>query len=666
MDTLQDVFRGSSAKEIDYIQYAVYLPKKDDESDMTASLKDALDMINSHVQPIINGYLWQKDKFHLSIAYDQDQDPSYPFLFGASRFGDCVNDEWFIVYILKIVSSLVPDSVISLVDNDGDVLLIEAALDIPAWLDPSNSQNRVYLYNGQVHIIPLPTSPADLLQATSGPLMRQKAIELIRSNSKSTLASAAIQQAIMDRISNYPSAALKEIHRAGCILPNQAAFVLLSEPQLITSAIEAFYLRDPISMKACATMKTFSPQSGLTETVLQFTKTTYAQTVSQKFYAPKPFRLPSVKEKKQFKFAELGMKVACGLEMLYHNSSRTSASDYAGDDSIDTYDFDNDSKYTAYVAHLEKLGYFRSERKGSQLYGLLERQSKEQYLEYKRNEQDQVGKKYVSLDDLDVEDEESTFDGSSHVLSMPGQSVKQRMDSLLAAYSQEALNKLLSVNAHVEDSDAWMNVDPQQLEELLMKRMGHMNQSMMADLQKDFGNGGEKSMDESMDLEAIMSNLEHFVENSKSGIDGVEFPSDTRMEDGEDEDDDDDYSDDDEDDGAIQFDMDKFMSILRGVPPATDRQEEEERDLSHVMDEMDQEIYSHNKISGSFAKLTTAESNENEDDVEEDEEAPVDVQLNLVKNVLESFKSQQGLPGPVGNMLSQFGFVLPGDNEQDE
>lgn len=581
-------------------------------------------------------------------------DPFYPFLFGATRFGDCVNDEWFIVYILKTLSILIPESVISLIDNDGDVLLIEAALDIPAWLDPSNSQNRVYLYQGQVHIIPLPTSPADILQATSGSLMRQKAIELIRSG-KNTLASSAIQNSIMDRIKDYPSAALKEIHRAGCILPNQAAFVLLSEPQLITMAIEAFYLRDPISMKACATMKTFSPQSGLTETVIQFTKTTYAQTVSQKFYAPKPFRLPSVKEKVQFKFSELGMKVACGLEMLYHSISAAAADQLDGiNDTIETYDFDNDKKYTAYVAHLTKLGYFRSERKGSQLYGLLEKQSKEQYLEYKKEEQNQVGKKYISLDDLDVEDED-TFEGGCNILST-SQNVKQRIDSLISQYSEEALNKLLSVNDHVEDSDDWMNVDPQQLEELLMKRMGHMNQSMMADLQKDFsGTTSRKhNVDESMDLESIMSNLENFVENSKSGIDGVEFPNDVE----EDEDQDSD-SDDYEDEGAIQFDMEKFMNILRGTSA------DEKDDLSNVMEEMDQEIYSHDKISGSFAKLST-ESHENEDEVEEDEEAPVDVQLNLVKNVLESFKSQQGLPGPVGNILSQFGFVLPGDNEQDE
>lgn len=73
MDTLQDVFRGSSTKEIDYIQYAVYLPRKDEEADMLSYLKDTLDMISSHIQPIIDGYLWQKDKFHLSIAHDQDQ-----------------------------------------------------------------------------------------------------------------------------------------------------------------------------------------------------------------------------------------------------------------------------------------------------------------------------------------------------------------------------------------------------------------------------------------------------------------------------------------------------------------------------------------------------------------------------------------------------------------
>jgi hypothetical protein len=433
-------------------------------------------------------------------------DPSYPFLFGASRFGDCVNDEWFIVHLLKTISQKIPEAVISLVDNDGDVLLIEAALDLPSWLDPSNSQNRVHLHQGQVHIIPLPTSPADILRTpSSGHLARQQAIDHIRRSPNTTQASPAIQRAIDERLQTFPD---HEIHHARCILPNAAAFVLLKEPQLITMAVEAFYLRDPISMKACASMHTFSPRQGLTDTVIAMTKTTYAQTVSQKFYAPKPFRLPSVNEKNKFRYAELGMKIACGLEMLYHSAAAT---DFQVDTDME-YAFDKDPKYATYLSHLTKLGYFRKERKGSKLYQLLEKQSKEQYLQHKKESAET--KRYVSLDDLDVDDEE-TFQGNSNVLTGQG-SIRQIIDSILQQYSEEVLQPL--IQSRQEDSDDWMNVDPQQLEELLMKRMGTMKDTMMADLQKDF------DAEQGMDLEAIMSNLENFVENSKSGVEGVEFP----------------------------------------------------------------------------------------------------------------------------------------------
>jgi hypothetical protein len=73
MDTLQDVFRGSSSKEIDYIQYSVYLPPKENDQATISYLQDTLDMINSYIQPLVQDHLWQKDKFHLSIVFDRDQ-----------------------------------------------------------------------------------------------------------------------------------------------------------------------------------------------------------------------------------------------------------------------------------------------------------------------------------------------------------------------------------------------------------------------------------------------------------------------------------------------------------------------------------------------------------------------------------------------------------------
>ena len=45
----------------------------------------------------------------------------------------------------------------------------------------------------------------------------------------------------------------------------------------------------------------------------------------------------------------------------------------------------------------------------------------------------------------------------------------------------------------------------------------------------------------------------------------------------------------------------------------------------------------------------------------DDEFTPVDVDVNLVKSFLDSFASQQGLPGPASNLLGLMGVQLPQD-----
>jgi len=43
---------------------------------------------------------------------------------------------------------------------------------------------------------------------------------------------------------------------------------------------------------------------------------------------------------------------------------------------------------------------------------------------------------------------------------------------------------------------------------------------------------------------------------------------------------------------------------------------------------------------------------------------PLDLDVNLISNMLESYSAQQGLPGPVSNMCGDLGLVLP-DNESE-
>lgn len=66
-----------------------------------------------------------------------------PHLGGCTEFGDYVEDEWFIVYLLQQITKTFPELAAKVGDNDGEFLLIEAADYLPKWLNPDSSENRV-------------------------------------------------------------------------------------------------------------------------------------------------------------------------------------------------------------------------------------------------------------------------------------------------------------------------------------------------------------------------------------------------------------------------------------------------------------------------------------------------------------------------------------------
>jgi hypothetical protein len=65
------------------------------------------------------------------------------YLHSLTNYGDSVEDEWLIVYILKELSNRFPELWIKVVDTDGEFLLIEAANALPRWLNPEIADNRV-------------------------------------------------------------------------------------------------------------------------------------------------------------------------------------------------------------------------------------------------------------------------------------------------------------------------------------------------------------------------------------------------------------------------------------------------------------------------------------------------------------------------------------------
>ncbi len=85
-------------------------------------------------------YMWQVTKHYLLLHTIGDV-PAH--LGGVTQFGDNVEDEWFIVYLLKHITRTFSDVAAVVYDTDGQFLLIEAAEHLPKWLDPDSSENRV-------------------------------------------------------------------------------------------------------------------------------------------------------------------------------------------------------------------------------------------------------------------------------------------------------------------------------------------------------------------------------------------------------------------------------------------------------------------------------------------------------------------------------------------
>ncbi|CAJ0869100.1 6251_t:CDS:10 [Entrophospora sp. SA101] len=404
----------------DFVYYSIYFPfaNSEDKNQAIIFLKETSALIISELHQFLNVYIWQKDAFNLRI----------------------VNKE----------SVKFPDAVISVADNDGEFLLIESAQYLPSWLNPDNSENRVFIYQNNLHIIPLhQTSAADSLHIPTGELALVKAIQIIRNDSINTEANDKIQQSAFNRIFEYPEKIKQNFHHTKCHIPRKIAHLLYYNPQLVAPAVEAFYTRD----LACQKMENFPPRSSMT-VIVKFTKTLYAQLINQRFHPPKIFIQPPINSEK-YKAFDLGMKLACGFEILFRNKNL-----FLKDKglNVEKYSFNSDPEWIFFHDKLSKYGYFHNELPGSKLYTQLENVAKEQFLKNKveindldddhignellpLEQMDEILKKPLTSDDLllknnNTEDDDSCLESIKNNRNYPDQLSSQSKSELVNSYNE--------------------------------------------------------------------------------------------------------------------------------------------------------------------------------------------------------------------------------------
>ncbi|KAK1930764.1 Protein ecdysoneless [Phytophthora citrophthora] len=272
------------------------------------------------------GFLWHRHRFHLQA---RTTDTGRYILSGWTSVGDAIMDEWVVAKLVFDITKEFPGVVGRIVDSDGEFLLIESAEALPDWVTPEDSDRRVFVLNGKLHIAP---PPAANQRGKEGALYDEDALLQVLDLAVKTEANAAVQRLIQHKLDEVPTYVRDNHHRVRCLLPEKAARVLAGNRDLVGPVVEAFYYREPKQAGLiCGNMtKLMPPGDAVVEQSVVFSRAMYAQFKQQEFFPPKVFfrtderyrvlekpRKGEENTHPDAHAADIGVKLTCGLELLY-------------------------------------------------------------------------------------------------------------------------------------------------------------------------------------------------------------------------------------------------------------------------------------------------------------------------------------------------------------
>lgn len=282
--------------------------------------------------------------------------------------------------------------------------------------------------------------------------------------------------------------------------------------------------------------------------------------------------------------------------------------------SIAEYNFSIDQGWEKYQKRLEKLGYYRQELKDSALYQVLEKQAKEQYLADKLNDNGYMNTKN------------------------PVQVIKDVLK--LSLVSKDDLPQGPS------DSDEWLTIDQKAEQDLASKFAS-------ADLQDSDSDLDNIEEEELKNMSQWVDGFNDFIK-VKSSVSGALFPGET--DDGEDGDFD-----------ATQF----FKTIINSVgirksdvKDLSDKIDilfDSDSDLSDAVEEIEETGFDDDSfdeyVQSMDQELKNSKVGSSLPAGPESDDIKID--KNLIENLLDSFSAQDGLPGPVSNIMLSLNTPLP-------
>ncbi|KAI4668727.1 uncharacterized protein J4E78_002555 [Alternaria triticimaculans] len=577
--------------------------------------------LNALEKKFLKEYIWQRDSLKLDLVREEHR----WLLKGRSNYGDSVADEWLIVYFLRELSKEFKDAWIRIYDSDGEFLLIEAANALPKWLNPEVAENRVWINSHRLLIIPLGK------EEEPGPLTQAQAIHIIEATPARPQQYIKVEKEAFHRLAGYPAAISENQHHATLPLPRKVAHILHSNPSYIAPVVEAFYLRDPISIRLIQPEKsktplTFPPED-FVDVSVRFTKVLYAQLLGQHWEPPAPWDAALeqlVKSGRPTEKAEIGIKITAGMQMLLSHSLYTSRKPTreiallledleSGDDTLPT-----DAEIASWPKREDDEGWLN--------------------IDFSEFEKELEGK------------------GSGAKDAFGDKNAEENLKKMVARF-----NDFLADNeAGAEGADGVL--DPM-------------------DVDNDSDAGG-RGWEDPEDSDSPAEN--ETKSKGKSKAKAMDSEDDDHTDEDDDEEADAEYA-------EYEQAFEKYMMLpaaekailteeARALALEQDAEKEEDEEIQKLSEMMEAELFSHGALnvnprsehkpgtgllSDSKGKGKGKLQEVAEEDEEDDDDDLLDEDYNLADNMLKAFKGQAGMAGPAGNMMRAMGVQFPQDADDE-
>lgn len=244
-------------------------------------------------------------------------------------------------------------------------------------------------------------------------------------------------------------------------------------------------------------MSRFPPHTSVLTTVAM-TRTAYAQVVGQKFFPPKIFgKWTEAEGSATLRWKDVGMKLACGFEMLYQESKDNSGKPALGYDDANLAalkdSLQRDAEFQEYMKTIRQTTYFKGEVEGSQQWNALEEKAIRAYAQV-RSDQDT---------------QRTSF--------------RTSFNMAVGLANKES-------NTEEEDSEDWLTIDAENFDEYLENVMGRNATSTKADM-PDFDDEEERVANaQAARLQELASQVEEFVEG-EGDLEGARFADDILSDD---------------------------------------------------------------------------------------------------------------------------------------